>query len=65
MFYYCPDLHCTKLHCTANAVDFEENTILKCFALYGTDCTALLELKAIVIFPIQVQCSIDLFFIMY
>ena len=55
----------TKLHCTASVVDFEENTILQCFALYGTVCTALLELKAIVIFPIQVQCSIDLFFIMY
>ena len=64
VFFYCPDLHCTKFHFTASAVDFEESTSLQCFALYGTDCTTLLEFKAIVKLPINVQCSIELFITM-
>ena len=60
VFYYCPDLHCTKPHCTASAMGFEESISLHYFALYGRDCTALLELKVIVIFPIKVQYSIEL-----
>ena len=55
MIFYCPDLHCNKLHCTVIAVDFEESTSLQCPALYGTDFTALLEFKAIVILPITLQ----------
>ena len=61
VIFYCPDLHCTKFHFTASAVDFAESTCMQCFALYGTDCTTLLEFKAIVILPIKVQCSIELF----
>ena len=64
VFFYCPDLHCTKFHFTASAVDFEESTSLQCFTLYGTDCTTLLEFKAIVKLPINVQCIIELFITM-
>jgi hypothetical protein len=64
VIFYCPHLHCTKLHGIAIVVDFEKSTILQYPALYGTDCTALLELKAIVIVPIKVQCSIELFILM-
>ena len=69
LMYYCCDLllpwsALTKFHCTEIVVDFKKSTSLQCPALYGTDCTALLEFKAIVILPIKVQCSIELFIIM-
>ena len=48
VIFNCPDLHCTKLQGTAIVVDFEKSTSLQCPALYGIDCTALLEFKAIV-----------------